>query len=86
MWHRVVVCLQCGYWRINGGTQKHGADGHDELVAQGLVESKQRIGLFVASDSKTVTCLRGQSAAPNVYITAAELPLPASSPGNGQRH
>src|SRR4029434_3628797 len=27
---------------------------YDELVAQGLAESKQRVGLFVASDSKTV--------------------------------
>ena len=51
---------------------------YDELAAQGLVESKQRIGLFVASDpQRLAVALHSQSA------TAGFVPLP---PRYAERH
>jgi DNA-binding transcriptional MocR family regulator len=42
---------------------------YDELAAQGLVESKRRVGLFVASDAKTVTVASSAKVPPPTCIS-----------------
>jgi GntR family transcriptional regulator/MocR family aminotransferase len=46
---------------------------YDELVAQGLVESRERVGLFVASNSHAVTVVSAVSVPP-----PAVMPLPSN--------